>query len=101
MSDRAIVIETVEIDHLGNRQIGTRTRSAELLRDRRDDVKAAVAETAELIQHSMDGVKEKAGWNISKIEATFGIALKVEAGVIISRVATDASFQITVTVERP
>jgi hypothetical protein len=101
MTKRAIMIETVEVDRHGNRQIGAHTQSAELLRDRRGDIQAAVVEAAGLIQESVDGVEEKSGWNISKVEATFGIALKVEAGIIISRVASDASFQIKVTVERP
>jgi hypothetical protein len=101
MTKRAIMIETVEVDRHGNRQIGAHTQSAELLRDRRGDIQAAVVEAAGLIQESVDSVDEKSGWNISKVEATFGIALKVEAGIIISRVASDASFQIKVTVERP
>lgn len=100
MTDSVVVVETVEVDRSGNRQISPRTQSAELLRDRRNDIRAAVVEAAGLIQESVEGVEEKPGWSISKFEATFGIALKVEAGVIISRVAADASFQIKVTMER-
>lgn len=100
MTEHPIVIETVEVDRSGNRQISTRAQPVEFLRDRRDDIQAAVVEAAGVIQESVEGVADKAGWHISKVEATFGIALRVEAGVIISRVATDASFQVTVTVER-
>lgn len=93
-------VETVQLDSSGTRQIGPRTRTTSLLRDRRDDIEAAVREAATIVQDSVDKVDDKAGWCIKTIEAKFGLTLAAEAGVILSRASAEASFEITVTIDR-
>lgn len=100
LSEAKVRIETVEIDSSGNRQIGARTRTAALLTERRDDIETAVAEASSMIQDSAAKVDEKSGWRVKSLEAKFGLILTAEAGVIISRASAEASFEVTVTIER-
>jgi Trypsin-co-occurring domain 1 len=93
-------IETVDVDSSGNRQIGARSRTSALLMERRDDIEAAVAEASSIIQDSVTKVDEKTGWRIKSLEAKFSLVLTAEAGVIISRASAEASFEVTVTIER-
>jgi hypothetical protein len=100
LSEVKVRVETVEVDSSGNRQIGARTRTAALLTERRDDIEAAVAEASSIIQDSVAKVDEKTGWHVKSLEAKFGLVLTAEAGVIISRASAEASFEVTVTIER-
>jgi hypothetical protein len=93
-------VETVEVDTQGNRQIRERARATALLRDRRDDIEAAVGEASSIIQDSVTKVEEKAGWRVKSLEAKFGLVLAAEAGVILSRASAEASFEVTITIER-
>ena len=100
MSGTSVRVETIEVDPSGNRQIGARVRTSALLNERRDDIEAAVAEASSIIQDSVTKVGEKAGWHVKSLEAKFGLVLTAEAGVIISRASAEASFEVTVRVER-
>ncbi len=101
MSEAAnVLVETVQIDSSGNRQIHTRTRTTSLLRDRRADIEAAVREASTIVQDSVANVGDKDGWHLKSIEAKFGLVLSAEAGVILTRASAEASFEVTVTVER-
>jgi hypothetical protein len=98
-SEGRVLIETIEPD-LSGRQIGSRTRSSALLSDRRDDIEAAVSEASTIIQDSVARVSDKKGWRVKTVEAKFGLVLAAEAGVILSKASAEASFEITITVER-
>jgi hypothetical protein len=93
-------VETVELDSAGTRQISSRNRTTALLQDRRGDVEAAVREACEIVQDSVAEIDTRHGWRVSTLEAKFGLTLAAEAGVIVSRVSAEASFEITVTIER-
>jgi hypothetical protein len=93
-------VETVELDSAGTRQIGSRHRTTALLQDRRGDVEAAVREACEVVQDSVTKVDTREGWRVSSVEAKFGLILSAEAGVIVSRATAEASFEVTVTIER-
>lgn len=93
-------VETVELDSTGSRQIASRRRTTALLQDRRDEVEAAVQEACDIIQRSVSKVNTKEGWGVKTIEARFGLTLAAEAGVILSKASAEASFEVTVTVER-
>jgi hypothetical protein len=95
-----ILIETVEIDASGSRQISTRARVAELLEARRGEIIAAMREGASLTQESFDSVEAGPRWAVSKLEATFGITVAAETGIVLTKVSGEASFHVTVTVER-
>lgn len=96
-----VLVETVQLDSSGGRQISSRARSTSLLQDRRADIEAAVSEATAIIQDSAAKVEtDKAAWQVKSIEAKFGLTLAAEAGVILSRVSAEASFEVTVTIER-
>lgn len=93
-------IETVEFDRKGGRQISAANRTASLLGDRRDEIEAGIASAADIVRASMASQDEKNGWRVSSVEATFGITLSAEAGVIITKASAEASFEVTMTIER-
>lgn len=93
-------VETVELDAAGMRQIGARHRATELLSERRADIEAAVGEASQIVQDSVAKVDERSGWRVRTVEAKFGLTLSAEAGVIVSRASAEASFEVTVTIER-
>ncbi|MGB0072326.1 MAG: CU044_2847 family protein [Terracidiphilus sp.] len=100
MSSNNVWVETVEFDSAGTRQIGPRVRTTALLRDRRDDIEAAVGEASAIIQESVTKVEDKGGWRVKSLEAKFGLTLAAEAGVILSKASAEASFEVTITIER-
>jgi hypothetical protein len=95
-----IRVETVEFDQAGTRQISSRQRMTAGLLERRGDIEAAVTEACQIVQDSVAKVDAQRGWRISTLEARFGVTLAAEAGVIVSRASAEASFEITVTIER-
>ena len=100
MPEAKVLVETVRFDSSGTRQIGPRDRTTSLLQDRRGDIEAAVSEASAILQASVTTVEDKAGWRVSSIEAKFGLTLAAEAGVILSKASAEASFEVTVTIER-
>jgi Trypsin-co-occurring domain 1 len=95
-----VLVETVQVDSADNRQIATRTRATSLLQDRRGDIEAAVREASAIVQDSIADVEDRDGWRLKSIEAKFGLVLTAEAGVILTRASAEASFEVTVTIER-
>ncbi len=93
-------VETVELDAAGTRQISSRHRATAALQERRGDVEAAVREACQIVQESVAKVDAQHGWRVSRLEARFGLTLAAEAGVIVSRASAEASFEVTVTIER-
>jgi len=93
-------VETVELDAAGARQIGLRHHTTELLSERRDDIEAAVGEACEIVQDSAAKLDGRNGWRVSSLEAKFGVTLSAEAGVVVSKASAEASFEVTVTIER-
>ncbi|WP_250002139.1 CU044_2847 family protein [Actinoplanes sp. M2I2] len=95
-------IRVLDPDDRDSRQISSRRNLTERLSDRRADIAAAVAEAVAALQESnaaaAAGTAE--GWRVSSLEATFGIALVAEAGVILTKASTEASLEVTVTLER-
>ena len=92
-------VETVELDAAGTRQISSRHRTTAALQERRD-IEAAVSEACQIVQESVARVDAQHGWRVSTLEARFGLTLAAEAGVIVSRASAEASFEVTVTIER-
>ena len=101
MKDVANVrVETVELDAAGTRQISSRHRTTAALQERRGDIEAAVGEACQIVQESVAQADAQHGWRIGTLEAKFGLTLAAEAGVIISRASAEASFEVTITIER-
>lgn len=95
----AVRVEVAELDSAGNRQISPRRRASELLQERKEDIQAAVSEASSILQESAAEVAVR-DWQVSSIEATFGVTLAAEAGVLLSRASAEASFEVTITIER-
>jgi hypothetical protein len=93
-------VETVALDSTGRRQIGPKSRTTALLKDRHDDIEAAVAEASAVLQASAAKLGDDSPWRIRTMEAKFGLTLTAEAGVILSKVSAEASFEVTITIER-
>lgn len=100
MTEAKVRVETVELDSSGTRQIGQRNRTTALLRDRADDIEAAVQEASAIVQGSVAKVQDKDGWQVKSVEVRFGLVLTAEAGVVLSRASAEASFDVTLTIER-
>lgn len=93
-------VETVELDARGGRQIGSRTRASSPLDERAEEIRQAIVQASALAQDSLARVPERGGWSVNSVEVTFGLTLAAEAGVILSKASAEASFEVTLTVER-
>lgn len=100
VAEAEVLVETVRLDGSGNRQIGPKSRSTALLKDRHDDIEAAVAEASAVLRDSAAKLEDAEGWRVKSVEAKFGVTLAAEAGVILSKVSAEASFEVTITIER-
>ncbi len=52
------------------------------------------------MQSSVAERRDESNWHVSQLEATFGLTLTTEAGVILGKAGAEASFEVTITVER-
>ncbi|MEV8349722.1 CU044_2847 family protein [Streptomyces niveus] len=93
-------VETVALDSAGSRQISSRTRSSSALRDRAAELEEAIVQASAIAQQSLSQVPRRNGWQVSSMAVTFGLTLAAEAGVILSKASAEASFEVTLTVER-
>jgi len=100
MPDPLVRVETVDLDRTGSRQIGPKSRSTTPLSERREDIQAAIQEASSLVQQAAAKAEETAGWRITTLEATFGLTLTAEAGIIVSKASAEASFEVKITVKR-
>lgn len=97
-----IRIYVTELDETGGRPIASRRQVTELLDKRRHDIQEAIAAASRLLGEAADRTPErsKEGWRLDHVEATFGLTLTAEAGVILSRASAEASFEVTVAFTR-
>lgn len=89
-----------ELDSTGRRQIASRERTTALLEDRREEIQTAISQAVVIVQAPLAQQPEANGWKVSSVTATFGITLSAEAGVILTRASAEASFEVTLTIER-
>jgi len=95
---QTVSVQTFDVTD-GRRQIAPTVRGQDLLRDRRSDILAAITEATEVLQAAADHVRTESGWRVSSIQATFGVVLTAEAGVILSKASAEASLEVAITVE--
>lgn len=95
-----ILVDVVEVDQAGYRQISPTDRLTAQLSERRAEIEGAVALAADIVQNSVTATEEKGGFHVKEIEAKFGITLTAEAGVILSKMSAEATFEVTITVSR-
>lgn len=101
-STSVVRVETVDFDAGGGggRQIGRRSGTTAALADRGPEIEAAVAEASAIAQQSLARVPARDGWRVSTMEVSFGLTLAAEAGVVLSKASAEASFEVTLTIER-
>jgi hypothetical protein len=100
MGTSMVRIETVEFDASGSRQISARGRTTQLLAERRAEIEAAIREAADLVGASLDDRPERSGWQVSSVEASFGITVAAETGVVLTKASAEASLTVKIVVER-
>jgi hypothetical protein len=100
VGEAKVLVETVQLDPSASRQIGPRARTTDLLHNRREEIESAVAEASAIAQHAVSTSEDKNGWRVKKLDVQFGLTLAAEAGVIVSKASADASFQVTISIER-
>jgi hypothetical protein len=100
MTQPQVRVEVVELGPGGQRQIAAEERLTELLRDRADDVRSAIREVADLTRGALEPEDGHDGQRITRLEAKFGLTLTAETGVLIAKAGAEASFEVTLTVDR-
>lgn len=100
MSDAAVRVETVTLDRTGSRQIRSKDRSTESLAGRREEIQAAIEQASSILQDAAAASPEAEGWRVTTLEATFGLTIAAEAGIVVSKASAEASFEVTITIER-
>ncbi|MFF3541566.1 CU044_2847 family protein [Streptomyces platensis] len=93
-------VETVALDAQGSRQIASRQRTSSTLNARAGELQEAIVQAAAIAQQSLSEVPQRNGWSVSSMEVVFGLTLGAEAGVILSKASAEASFEVTLTVDR-
>ena len=99
-SAAVVRVETVELDATGSRQISSKYRTTALLGERKEEIQEGIRAATDVVRAALDSDDQKDGWQVSSVEATFGITLAAEAGVILTRASAEASFEVTLTIER-
>ncbi|MBF9131965.1 hypothetical protein I0C86_23800 [Plantactinospora sp. S1510] len=93
-----VYIPTVRVDD--QRQIGWGDVGLERLRERIDDVRAAIVSAANGVAESLSAAPSAPGWEMNEVTATFGVSLVAESGVIVSKASASASLEVSVTFTR-
>lgn len=91
----------VEAHPANARQIGPRQKVAVLVQERKDDIEAAIVLVSEMATRKLAAVPDaETGWRVDNIELSFGLKLSADAGVIVSKVSSEASLEIKITASR-
>ena len=99
--DVADVVFVPVVEITTGREIGWNTNVSELLRSRLSDIKAAIPAGAESVASSLTSLPTAETWQVKEVSASFGITLAAEAGVLLSKASTEATFDVTITFQRP
>lgn len=94
----SVVVQVVDVEQ--GREISWGSGVVEKLRDRVGDIQNAIVAAARAIDLNPDRLPSRQNWQVDEISATFGVTLTTEAGVILSRAGTEATFEVTVTLRR-
>jgi|SRR5215475_12067763 len=95
---RPVFVQVVPVDR--GREIGWSEGLAERLHDRLADVREAMKDGSAAVAGGLRQLARPDGWQLDEVTATFGIALAVEAGVVLSKASGEATFEISVTYRR-
>jgi hypothetical protein len=93
-----VLVQVVDVQ--AGREIGWGASLAEDLGKRLDDIRAAIAAGATAVAGSLGGLPSAQGWQLGEVSASFGVTLTAEAGVLLSKASTGATFEVQVTFQR-
>lgn len=100
----AVLVHVTEVDAGVSRQISAQERLTDKLKQREADLSAAIGMATRIMRDSISEAPQSAvpvdGWQVSELQATFGLTLTAEAGVLVSRAGAEATFEITIKVVR-
>lgn len=91
----AVLVEVRPTDQSG--RLISADAPIERLTNRIADVQRGVQEGVSALSSSLPDLRGPDGWNLASVEAKFGVSLGYEGSVIISSIAAEASFEVTVT----
>lgn len=73
---------------------------AQKLSERAADVRQAIMAGARAVIPDRGSLPVTPDWQVSELTASFGITLTTEAGVVLAKASTEATFEVTVTLTR-
>jgi hypothetical protein len=93
-----VLVQVVPVEE--GREIGWGASVAEQLGDRLEDIRRAITAGAKAVADSLAGLPGAQGWRLGEVEASFGVTLTAEAGVILSKASAAATFEVKVLYQR-
>jgi hypothetical protein len=94
----SVLVSVVDVSREG--EIGFGSAVAQRLQDRLGDIRQAIVSGSEAVAAGLPGLPGAAGWSLSKVSASFGITLTAEAGVVLSKASTEATFEVAIEFTR-
>lgn len=94
-ADPAVLVEVRPTDQSG--RLISADAPIERLTNRVADVQRGVQAGVSALSSSLPNLESPVGWDLTSIEAKFGVSLGYEGSVIVSSIAAEASFEVTVT----
>jgi hypothetical protein len=94
----AVYVPVITMD--AGREITWRADVSEMLTTRLDDIRNAIRAGAVSVSAGPTDLPAPDDWRVSEVTASFGITLAAEAGVILSKASTEATFDVTITFTR-
>ena len=89
-----VMVQVVELR--AGREITYASTLAEQVRDRIDDIRDAIVTGARAVASSLPELAPPSDWSLEEVEASFGLTLTAEAGVILSKASASAAFDVKV-----
>ncbi|GGL92375.1 hypothetical protein GCM10010129_40120 [Streptomyces fumigatiscleroticus] len=83
--------------------LGAGRTLAERFQARAEELGAAIGSVAERIRSSLEQrltERPAAGWSLGEVGLEFSVSLEAESGVLISKVSSGATFQVSLTWSR-
>jgi hypothetical protein len=93
-----VLVQVFQVE--SGEEISWQEHLAERLQERLADIRAAIVAGSETISQSLTSLASAEGWQLGEVSASFGITLTAEAGVILSKAAAGATFEVTITFTR-
>jgi hypothetical protein len=99
IAEEPVLIQVVDVQE--GREIAWGGNAATRLSARLDDIRRAVTAGTRAVAAGLTDLPATEHWQINEVSATFGMTLTAEAGVLLSKAGAEATFEVTVTFQRP